>query len=72
MKTVTWILVIAAALRLGIIGFFGTDFIGSILGSPTVTMSTVDRVVCAIVGIAGLYAIYLLIVKQTNKEGVQK
>lgn len=68
MKIVTCILVIAAALRLGIIGFFGPDFIGSILGSPTITMSVVDKVVCAIVGVAGLYAIYLLIVEQTNKE----
>lgn len=72
MKTLIWILVIAAALRLGIIGFFGTDFIGSILGSPTVAMSAVDRVVCAIVGIAGIYAIYLLIAKQTTKEAIQK
>ncbi len=72
MKTLTWWLVIAAAIRLGILGFFGFDFIGSIFGSPTVAMSAIDRVVCAIVGIAGIYAIYLLIAKETNRKVVEK
>lgn len=68
MRTLTWWLVTAAAIRLGIIGFFGFDLIGSIFGSPTTIMSAFDRVVCAVVGIAGIYAIYLLIVKGTDKE----
>lgn len=67
MRTVTWVLVAAAAIRLGIIGFFGVDFIGSIFGSTPGVMSSFDRVICAIVGIAGIYAIYLL-VKGTNNE----
>jgi uncharacterized membrane protein YuzA (DUF378 family) len=60
MKTITWVLVVVAAIRLGIIGFFGNDFIGLVFGSAPVAMSWVDRVVCGIVGIAGIYAIYLL------------
>lgn len=60
MRTITWVLVVAAAIRLGIIGFFGDDFIGLAFGSAPVTMSWFDRVVCGIVGIAGIYAIYLL------------
>lgn len=72
MRTLTWWIVTAAAIRLGIIGFFGFDFIGSIFGSPTVAMSAFDRLVCAIVGIAGIYAIYLLLVKEKNREVVEK
>lgn len=68
MRTLTWWLVTAAALRLGIIGFLGFDLIGSIFGSPSVEMSALDRVVCAIIGIVGIYAIYLLIFKATNKD----
>ncbi|AMK50400.1 DUF378 domain-containing protein [Clostridium beijerinckii] len=67
MRTITWVLVVAAAIRLGIIGFLGDDFIGLAFGSAPVTMSWVDRVVCGIVGIAGIYAIYLLF-KGTNSE----
>ncbi|RII32590.1 DUF378 domain-containing protein [Clostridium chromiireducens] len=69
MRTITWVLVIAAAIRLGIIGFFGADFIGSLLGSAPVAMSWVDRVVCGIVGVAGVYVVYLLF-KGTNTEVV--
>ncbi len=72
MRRLTWWLVTAAAIRLGIIGFFGFDFIGSIFGSSTVEMSALNRLVCAIVGIAGIYAIYLLIVKETNRKVVEK
>lgn len=72
MRTLTWWLVAAAAIRLGIIGFFGFDFIGSIFGTPSVAMSAFDRVICAIVGIAGIYAIYLLIAKGTNREIAEK
>ncbi|WMM26160.1 DUF378 domain-containing protein [Tissierella sp. MB52-C2] len=72
MRRLTWWLVTAAAIRLGIIGFFGFDFVGSIFGSPTVEMSALDRVVCAIVGIAGIYAIYLLAVKEMNGKVIEK
>lgn len=68
MRTITWALVVAAAIRLGIIGFFGTDFIGAVFGSPSAVMSPIDRTVCVIVGIAGVYAIYLLAAKRTNSN----
>lgn len=45
----------------------GDDFIGLAFGSAPVTMSWLDRIVCGIVGIAGIYAIYLLF-KGTNSE----
>ncbi|EKQ50186.1 MULTISPECIES: DUF378 domain-containing protein [unclassified Clostridium] len=67
MRTVTWVLVVAAAIRLGIIGFFGDDFIGVVFGSAPVAFSWVDRVICGIVGIAGIYAIYLLFKGPTNE-----
>jgi uncharacterized membrane protein YuzA (DUF378 family) len=67
MRTVTWVLVVAAAIRLGIIGFFGADFIGSFLGSAPVAMSWGDRVICGIIGIAGVYSIYLLGMGANNK-----
>lgn len=67
MRTITWALVVAAAIRLGIIGFFGDDFIGMAFGSAPVSMSWVDRVICGIVGVSGIYAIYLLF-KGPNNE----
>lgn len=60
MRTLTWVLVVAAAIRLGIIGFFGVDFVGAIFGSAPTVMSAIDRIICAIVGVAGIYGIYLL------------
>lgn len=68
MRTLTWVLVVAAAIRLGIIGFFGMDFIGAVFGTPSSAMSPIDRVVCVIVGIAGIYAIYLLTANRTAKK----
>jgi uncharacterized membrane protein YuzA (DUF378 family) len=65
MRTLTWVLVVAAAIRLGIIGFFGFDLIGSIFGSTPAVISAIDRIICAIIGIAGIYGIYLLI-KEAN------
>jgi uncharacterized membrane protein YuzA (DUF378 family) len=59
MRTITWVLVVAAAIRLGIIGFFNFDFIGSFFGSSPIAMSWVDRVISGIVGIAGIYGIFL-------------
>lgn len=55
------ILVILGGLRLGCIGFFGTDFIGSLLGSSLITMSGLDRILSCIVGIAAIYSIYIVL-----------
>lgn len=52
---------VLAALRLGIIGFLGFDLIGSLFGSAPMGMSGFDRIICAIVGIAGIYSAYILL-----------
>jgi len=60
MRTLALVIVILSGLRLGIIGFFGIDIVGSLFGSAPVVMSGLDRVVCAITGIAAIYSIYIL------------
>lgn len=47
------VLVIIGAINWGLIGFFQFDLVAALFGS----MSAVSRVVYALVGIAGLYAI---------------
>ncbi|QAT41139.1 DUF378 domain-containing protein [Clostridium sp. JN-9] len=50
------VLVIIGAINWGLIGFFQFDLIATLFGS----MSAFTRIVYAIVGIAGLYAISFL------------
>lgn len=50
------VLVIIGAINWGLIGFFQFDLVAALFG----TMSTFSRVVYALVGIAGLYAISFL------------
>lgn len=47
------ILVIIGAINWGLIGFFGLDLVAFLFGS----MSILSRIVYAIIGICGLYAI---------------
>ncbi len=47
------LLVVIGAVNWGLIGFFQFDLVAALFG----TMSAVSRVVYALVGIAGLYAI---------------
>jgi len=54
MGTIGWIalvLVIVGALNWGLVGFFGWDLVAAIFGE----MSTISRVVYALVGLSGLY-----------------
>lgn len=51
---VALILVVIGAINWGLIGFFQFDLVASIFGG---NMSTFSRVIYALVGIAGLYAI---------------
>jgi len=67
MRTLALGLVVLSSLRLGIIGFFGNDVVGSLFGSAPVVMSTIDRVICAIAGIAGIYSIYILTIGRDNE-----
>lgn len=50
------VLVIIGAINWGLIGFFQFDLVAALFG----TMSTFSRIVYALVGIAGLYAISFL------------
>ncbi|WP_315120683.1 DUF378 domain-containing protein [uncultured Clostridium sp.] len=50
------ILVIIGAINWGLIGFFNFDLVATLFG----TMSAFSRVIYALVGIAGLYAISFL------------
>ncbi len=54
--TIALILVIIGALNWGLIGFFNFNLVSAIFGER----SAVSKVVYAIVGIAGLYSIFLL------------
>ena len=47
------ILVIIGAINWGLIGFFGLDLVAFLFGS----MSILSRIVYAVIGICGLYAI---------------
>ncbi|SFB22791.1 DUF378 domain-containing protein [Clostridium frigidicarnis] len=47
------LLVIIGAVNWGLIGFFGFDLVAALFG----TLSTVSRVIYALVGLAGLYSI---------------
>lgn len=57
MKKLVLILVIIGALNWGLIGFFEYDLVGSIFGGQ---LSTLSRIIYALVGIAGIYAITFL------------
>ena len=53
LDTLALLLVIIGAINWGLIGFFQFDLVSALFG----TMSTFTRIVFALVGIAGLYAI---------------
>lgn len=61
MKTsgiVAFILVIVGAINWLLIGLFGFDFVSAIFG----TMSVLSRIIFSLVGVAGLWAIFYLLV----------
>ena len=56
MKAIDYIvlvLVIIGALNWGLVGFFGLDLVAFLFGS----MSVLSRIIYAVIGICGLYAI---------------
>ncbi|MDI6715875.1 MAG: DUF378 domain-containing protein [Actinomycetota bacterium] len=58
------VLAIIGALNWGLVGFFNFDLIRLIFGtgsSPTAVVSTLSRIIFAIVGLGGLYSIYTLV-----------
>lgn len=52
---VALILIIIGAINWGLIGFFRFDLIASLFGQ----LSTISRIIYAIVGIAGIYSLIL-------------
>ncbi|QLY81732.1 DUF378 domain-containing protein [Clostridium intestinale] len=62
LDTLALILVIIGAVNWGLIGFFNFDLVASLFGD----MSAVSRVIYAIVGICGLYAISFFAKDRTN------
>lgn len=62
LDTLALILVIIGAVNWGLIGFFNFDLVASLFGN----MSAVSRVIYAIVGICGLYAISFFAKDRTN------
>ncbi|MBC2579533.1 DUF378 domain-containing protein [Clostridium sp. DJ247] len=53
LDTIALLLVVIGAINWGLIGFFNFNLVDSLFG----TMSTFSRIVYALVGIAGLYAL---------------
>ena len=57
MKAIDYIvlvLVIIGAINWGLVGFFGLDLVAFLFGS----MSVLSRIIYAVIGICGLYAIW--------------
>ena len=54
--TIALVLIIIGAINWGLIGFFKFDLVAAICG----TMSTLSRIIYALVGISGLWGIKLL------------
>ncbi|MBE6020948.1 MAG: DUF378 domain-containing protein [Firmicutes bacterium] len=59
------ILIIIGALNWGLIGFFGFDLVASIFGGQ---LSLISRIIFAVVGVAGIYAISFLFPSKTVTE----
>lgn len=57
LDNISLVLVIIGAINWGSIGFFGYDIVGSLLGGQG---SLLARIIFAVVGIAGLWAIGIL------------
>ncbi len=57
LDNISLVLVIIGAINWGSIGFFGYDIVGSLFGGQG---SVIARIIFAIVGIAGLWAIGML------------
>lgn len=65
MRYAVLILIIIGALNWGLIGFFGFDLVASIFGGQ---LSLISRIIFAIVGVAGIYAISFLFPSKTATE----
>ena len=67
MKAIDYIvlvLVIIGAINWGLVGFFGLDLVAFLFGS----MSVLSRIIYAVIGICGLYAISFCAVSYTHLD----
>ena len=64
MRNLTLALIIIGAINWGLVGFFKYDLISSIFGAG---LESVTRIIFAVVGLAGLYAISFFF---TNRKSV--
>ncbi len=65
MRNLALILVIIGALNWGLIGFFGYDLVSSIFAG---SYEIVSRIIFAIVGLAGIYAISFFFRKNESAD----
>lgn len=68
MRNLVLILVIIGAVNWGLIGFFGYDLVASIFGGQ---LSLVSRIIYAVVGLAGLYAISFFFRNRTTSSSME-
>ena len=54
MRNLVLVIIIVGAINWGLIGFFGYDLVAAIFGGQ---LALISRIIYAIVGLAGLYAI---------------
>lgn len=57
LKFIAKLLMVIGALNWGLVGFFGYDLVGDVLGGMD---SALARIVFALVGLAGLYGLVML------------
>lgn len=61
---VSFVLIIVGAINWGFVGLFGLDIVARIFGD----MSMITRVVYDVVGLAGLYVLYVVVQWHSHKE----
>ncbi|AYD41084.1 DUF378 domain-containing protein [Clostridium fermenticellae] len=67
LDTTALIFIIIGAINWGLIGFFKFDLIASLFG----TMSTLSRIIYALVGISGLYSLSFLGRERDTNENME-
>lgn len=65
LDNISLVLTIIGAINWGSIGFFGFDIVGALFGGQG---SVISRIIFAVVGIAGLWAIGILFKDKVTRE----
>jgi len=61
---VSFVLVIVGAINWGFVGFFGVDLVSHVFGE----MTMIARIIYDLVGIAGIYVMYLVVRWHSHRE----